>query len=183
MGDFARRFSADVGRELPATMQEHDSIPLNISNILLRGSVLRNTDWVIGLVAYTGKETKVLLNSGRTPHKRSRIERKMDVQVLLTFGILVLLCLGVTIAHMIYNKHWQASDAPWYNADFPTGPVYGLITFWSAMILFQNLIPISLYVTIEIAKMLQVKFFFCILCFVLFSLEPFRSRPSSFSSI
>lgn len=146
--------------ELSPTAHEYQSIPLNISNLLLRGSVLRNTNWVIGLVAYTGMDTKILLNAGKTPHKKSRIERKMNGQVLIIFGILVLLCLGVTIAHMFFDRSWQSMDVPWYNSDYVAGPVYGLITFWSAMILFQNLIPISLYVTIEIAKILQAFFIF-----------------------
>ncbi|KAI9018410.1 hypothetical protein DFJ74DRAFT_677213 [Hyaloraphidium curvatum] len=147
-------------RDVPLIEELHRPIPLNISNLMLRGSVLRNTEWVVGLVAYTGKETKILLNAGATPHKRSRIERKMNIQVLLTFGILVLLCLGVTIAHMIYSQRWEDFLAPWFNQDYQASAGYGFITFWSSMILFQNLIPISLYVTIEIAKILQAYFIF-----------------------
>lgn len=161
----AHRVSLSLGRpsgqhDMPPPTEPHHSVPLNISNLLLRGSVLRNTEWVIGLVAYTGAETKILLNGGKTPHKRSRIERKMNIQVLIVFALLVLLCLGVTIAHMYFNKAWATSGAPWYNPNYSTGVIYGLITFWSAMILFQNLIPISLYVTIEIAKIFQAFFIF-----------------------
>lgn len=32
-------------------------------NLLLRGSQLRNTEWVVGLVVYTGMETKVMMNT------------------------------------------------------------------------------------------------------------------------
>jgi phospholipid-transporting ATPase len=31
--------------------------------LLLKGASLQNTDWVIGLVVYTGEETKIMLNS------------------------------------------------------------------------------------------------------------------------
>jgi phospholipid-translocating ATPase len=57
------------------------SIPLNINKILLRGCILRNTGWVIGLVAFTGSDTKICLNSGGTPSKQSGIEKKMNPQV------------------------------------------------------------------------------------------------------
>lgn len=56
-------------------------VPLNINSVLLRGCVLRNTDWVIGIVVATGVDTKLMLNSGKTPSKRSRIARQMNPQV------------------------------------------------------------------------------------------------------
>lgn len=34
-------------------------LPLTVENLLLRGSKLKNTDYIIGAVAYTGHETKV----------------------------------------------------------------------------------------------------------------------------
>lgn len=39
-------------------------------------------------------------------------------------------------------------------------PVDGLVTFWTAVILFQNLVPISLYISIEIIKLAQAFFIF-----------------------
>ena len=35
---------------------------LTAENILLRGSVLKGTDHVVGLVVYAGKDTKVMMN-------------------------------------------------------------------------------------------------------------------------
>jgi phospholipid-translocating ATPase len=57
------------------------STQLDISNTLLRGSVLRNTGWVIAVAVFTGAETKIMLNAGVTPSKRSRIEKLMNRQV------------------------------------------------------------------------------------------------------
>lgn len=55
--------------------------PVDLGQTLLRGTVLRHTKWVIGLVIYTGQDTKVILNSGGTPSKRSKVERQMNPQV------------------------------------------------------------------------------------------------------
>jgi magnesium-transporting ATPase (P-type) len=52
--------------------------PLDAKNLLLRGSVLRNTPWVHGLVVYTGAETKLMMNSIATPSKLSKIERTVN---------------------------------------------------------------------------------------------------------
>ena len=55
--------------------------PVNLSTVLLRGTVLRNTDWVIGVVVFTGIDTKIVMNSGGTPSKRGRVERLMNPMV------------------------------------------------------------------------------------------------------
>jgi len=51
------------------------------SSVLLRGCVLRNTSWVIGMVLFTGNETKIMLNSGKTPSKRSKMEKATNPYV------------------------------------------------------------------------------------------------------
>jgi phospholipid-translocating ATPase len=51
------------------------------NSTLLRGCVVRNTGWVIGLVLFTGNETKIMLNSGKTPSKRSKIEKQTNPYV------------------------------------------------------------------------------------------------------
>lgn len=51
------------------------------NSTLLRGCVVRNTSWVIGLVLFTGNETKIMLNSGKTPSKRSKIEKQTNPYV------------------------------------------------------------------------------------------------------
>lgn len=61
--------------------------PVDIQQVLLRGTVLRNTRWVIGVVLFTGEDTKIVMNSGDTPSKRSRVERQMNPQVQVFTGI------------------------------------------------------------------------------------------------
>ena len=55
--------------------------PMDLQTVLLRGTVLRNTSWVIGVVLFTGLDTKIVLNAGGTPSKRSKVERQMNPQV------------------------------------------------------------------------------------------------------
>jgi phospholipid-translocating ATPase len=65
------------------------SIRLDQENTLLRGSFLRNTEWVIGVAIFTGAETKIMLNAGTTPSKRSRIEKLMNRQVSVRIDMLI----------------------------------------------------------------------------------------------
>ena len=50
-------------------------IPLSHENLLLRGSSLRNTDWIIGVVTYTGQDTRIMRNSVRSKQKFSKLEK------------------------------------------------------------------------------------------------------------
>lgn len=80
------------------------STAIGPSNILLRGCILRNAS-VYALVLYVGSDTKLVLNSGTTPSKRSAIEIEMNKEVMLNCVVLVLLC--VVIAGMAIS--WESS--------------------------------------------------------------------------
>lgn len=59
--------------------------PVDMQSVLLRGTVLRNTDWAIGIVLFTGEDTRIVMNAGNTPSKRSKVERQMNPQVYANF--------------------------------------------------------------------------------------------------
>lgn len=71
------------------TQRKEVVIPFSINELLLRGCMLRNTAWVIGIVSFTGADTKIMLNGGETPSKRSKIEREMSVSGRRRRGVLV----------------------------------------------------------------------------------------------
>lgn len=133
----------------------------SINNLLLRGCSLRNTKWVIGIAVYTGKQTKIILNSGVTPTKRSRFTRLLNTPVIVNFFFVVMLAL---VAGIVNGVSWHKSNNSAAHFEFgsigSTPAVTGIITFWASVILLQNLIPISLYITIEIIKTLQAFFIF-----------------------
>ena len=56
-------------------------VPISADGILLRGCYVRNTAWVIGVVVFTGSDSKIMLNAGATPTKRSRIDKQINPQV------------------------------------------------------------------------------------------------------
>lgn len=141
----------------PVDMSE----PITIENMLLRGCNLRNTDWALGLVVFTGHDTKIMMNAGVTPSKRARIAREMNFTVVCNFGVLVIMCL---IAALVSGVCWARTDTSpaWFNFGSIGGtpPLNGFITFWAALIVFQNLVPISLYISLEIVRTLQAIFIY-----------------------
>lgn len=141
----------------PADLSE----PITIDNMLLRGCNLRNTEWVLGVVVFTGHDTKIMMNAGITPSKRARIAREMNWNVVCNFGILLIMCL---LSAIVNGVAWGKTDASLTFFEFGsiggTPAMSGFITFWAAIILFQNLIPISLYITLEIVRTLQAVFIY-----------------------
>jgi len=65
----------------PELEPEIKAEPVSIENLLLRGCDLKNTDWVIGVVMFTGQETRIMMNSGITPSKRSHIAKSLNWNV------------------------------------------------------------------------------------------------------
>ncbi|EFA77251.1 hypothetical protein PPL_12462 [Heterostelium album PN500] len=53
------------------TINNEDTLPLNVEQLLVRGTQLKNTKWIYGVVVYTGHETKYMLNTMATPSKKN----------------------------------------------------------------------------------------------------------------
>lgn len=140
---------------------ENKSYPLSPAQVLLRDSKLRNTDYIYGVVIFSGPDTKVVRNSTISPSKRSQIEKKMDHVIYLLFSMLVLISMVTAIGCAVFAKYDMISW--WYlrlqedDSFFsPSKPLLsGFLQFMRALILYGNLIPISLYVSIEVVKVLQ----------------------------
>ena len=58
---------------------ENEPIAVGMNQFLLRGCTLRNTDWIIGIVVFTGIETKISLNNKEMPFKRSNVRNISSV--------------------------------------------------------------------------------------------------------
>lgn len=80
----------------PASGEQRQE-PVSINELLLRGCSIRNTSWVIGLVLFTGADTKIMLNGGDTPSKRSKIEKETNFNVIVNFVVLTGMCLIAAI--------------------------------------------------------------------------------------
>ncbi|XP_076877505.1 putative phospholipid-transporting ATPase IA isoform X4 [Brachyhypopomus gauderio] len=134
----------------------HSTVPLGPDQILLRGAQLRNTQWVHGIVVYTGHDTKLMQNSTRPPLKLSNVERITNFQILVLFGCLLAISLVCSVGQTIWK--YQCGDDAWYmDLNYGGAANFGL-NFLTFIILFNNLIPISLLVTLEVIKFTQAFF-------------------------
>uniref|UniRef100_A0AAY4DHN0 Phospholipid-transporting ATPase n=1 Tax=Denticeps clupeoides TaxID=299321 RepID=A0AAY4DHN0_9TELE len=134
----------------------HSTVPLGPDQILLRGAQLRNTQWVHGVVVYTGHDTKLMQNSTRPPLKLSNVERITNFQILVLFGCLLAISLVCSVGQTIW-KYQYGNDAWYMDLNYGGAANFGL-NFLTFIILFNNLIPISLLVTLEVIKFIQAFF-------------------------
>uniref|UniRef100_A0A8C7ZBI7 Phospholipid-transporting ATPase n=1 Tax=Oryzias sinensis TaxID=183150 RepID=A0A8C7ZBI7_9TELE len=128
---------------------------LDNGKMLLRGCILRNTEWCFGMVIFAGLQTKLMQNCGKTKFKRTTIDKLMNTLVLWIFAFLI--CMGVILA--TGNTIWETwigrgfeMFLPW--TKFQIGTVFsGFLTFWSYIIILNTVVPISLYVSVEVLRL------------------------------
>uniref|UniRef100_A0A673LGY6 Phospholipid-transporting ATPase n=1 Tax=Sinocyclocheilus rhinocerous TaxID=307959 RepID=A0A673LGY6_9TELE len=131
-------------------------VGLHSENLLLRSCTVRNTETVIGIVVYAGHETKAMQNNSGPRYKRSKLERRLNMDVLWCVILLLLMCLIAAVGHGFWLSGRQN---PIYMIPDDTHPALAAFyMFWTMIIVLQVLIPISLYVSIEIVKLGQIYF-------------------------
>ncbi|XP_069720880.1 phospholipid-transporting ATPase IF isoform X2 [Phaenicophaeus curvirostris] len=147
-----------VGRITISQQTEEIVRPLGPESLLLRGARLKNTKEIFGVAVYTGMETKMALNYKSKSQKRSAVEKSMNSFLIIYLIIL----LFEAILSTILKYAWQAEekwDEPWYNEktehERNSSKILRFISdFLAFLVLYNFIIPISLYVTVEMQKFL-----------------------------
>ena len=97
-------------------------VPLDVENICLRGSSLRNTEWVYAVAIYTGHETKVMMNSTQSKPKFSKIEKSTNhyivFAILVQFGICLV---SAFLGYYLLDDKFTYLDIHNKGYDFPIG--------------------------------------------------------------
>uniref|UniRef100_A0A8C5BKZ9 Phospholipid-transporting ATPase n=1 Tax=Gadus morhua TaxID=8049 RepID=A0A8C5BKZ9_GADMO len=128
---------------------------LDNGKVLLRGCTLRNTHWCYGLVLFGGPDTKLMQNCGKNSFKRTSIDRLMNVLVLCIFGVLALMCAILAVGNYLWeiNKGYQFNIFLPREDDSGGASLSAFLTFWSYVIILNTVVPISLYVSVEIIRL------------------------------
>ncbi|XP_035524515.1 phospholipid-transporting ATPase IC [Morone saxatilis] len=137
---------------------QSERYPLELDNLLLRGCKIRNTEECHGLVIFAGADTKIMRNSGKTRFKRTKIDELMNYMVYTIFVLLILVSAGLAIGHTFWYEEigsnaWYLFDGKNQNASYR-----GFLSFWGYIIVLNTMVPISLYVSVEVIRLGQSKF-------------------------
>ena len=130
---------------------------MNQKQFLLRGAFLRNTKWIIGVVIYTGEDSKIMLNAEPGRIKTSNIEEMMNKLIIFVLLFEMLCCTVSAICSSWWMNtrgihHWYV----WQNSMSPT--LESFLVFFSYFLLYNAMIPISLIVSLEFVKVFQAYF-------------------------
>ncbi|CAD8064402.1 unnamed protein product [Paramecium sonneborni] len=134
-------------------------IQITHKNFLLRGSKLKNVKQVIGVVVYTGIDTKVMRNSEGQKNKVSNIDKLINLRIIYILIMQTVICIILAFIYGIncdikryqsYNDQDQI-----YDPDIPHCALASLMTFAAYFLLLNTLIPISLIVSLEFVKVGQ----------------------------
>ncbi|GMH33051.1 hypothetical protein BSKO_00885 [Bryopsis sp. KO-2023] len=138
----------------------HKQIPVSMSEMLLRGTILKNSKHVYGLVVYTGKESRIQMNAASAPLKMGSFDRFLNIQITLLIIAQILLCLLLAIGNVVWRelegdkRYFLAFDV-FVEGNIENNGTYLLLVFLTFWILTSYMVPISLFVTIEIVKFWQ----------------------------
>lgn len=127
------------------------TLPLGLTEVIYRGSTLRNTASAIGLVVYSGEECKIRMNANtdprvKAPTLQADVNRVVIIVASLVLFIAVICSVGYVLWKPTENSSWYIEDA-----DVPFGQI--LTGF---IILLNTMLPLSLYVSLEIVKVAQI---------------------------
>lgn len=129
--------------------------PLGPDNIVYRGSILRNTQNVVGMVIFTGEETKIRMNALKNPRvKAPKLQWKINMIVAFMVFVVATVSLFSYFGHVLENRRYIDHDQAWYLRKQDAGTAATIMSF---IIMYNTLIPLSLYVTMEIIKVMQSK--------------------------
>jgi magnesium-transporting ATPase (P-type) len=110
-------------------LRNYGKEPIRIQNMLLRGCVLRNTEWVIGLVVNTGHDTKIMMGNTETRPKTSFLENQASKEISRIIFLLMLFCFAGATGSAIWNNENDPGNV-WY-LKFDNDPVsYWFVKFF-----------------------------------------------------
>lgn len=141
---------------------EGQKYPIDNDKLLLRGCILRNTKWCFGLVVFAGRDTKLMQNSGKTIFKRTKSDRLLNILIMGIVLALLTMCLFSSLAcgiwEMLSGRYFIKflPREPFIPQDSFTGAtITAILTFFSYLIVLNTVVPISLYVSVEVIRYCQ----------------------------
>eukprot|EP00835_Amoeboradix_gromovi_P003093 NODE_193_length_15440_cov_0.478587.p1 type:complete len:949 gc:universal NODE_193_length_15440_cov_0.478587:4752-7598(+) len=116
---------------------------LSLCNFIPRGCTLKNTKYIYGLVVYTGNNSKIILNSQETPIKTSKVMKSTNNYLIVLILLLGLMALISAVGQFPFQSSYTINNKT---------ALQMFKDFLTFIVLLNNIIPISLIVTVEVVK-------------------------------
>ncbi len=146
---------------------KNNEFPLDGKNLLLKGAKLRNTEWIIGIIIYTGHNCKIMKNARDPILKMSSVEKLLNKLLIGIFICQLFFSILSAILHSVYyNKRKililqssEFSEEEALNNYIDYLPFHlsidTILNFFTYLLLLNTMIPVSLIITLELVKIIQ----------------------------
>ena len=115
---------------------------LTPTNLFPQKAQLQVAAWALGLVTYTGPDTKASLNGARQSRKVTALEKRVNRLVLLLFPLLLIpVVISATVGS--FSTKYDEETSGYFDK---------LVNF---TLLYNNVIPISLFVSLDVVRLAQ----------------------------
>ncbi|CEF83308.1 hypothetical protein FGSG_09020 [Fusarium graminearum PH-1] len=134
-----------------------ETLPLSMNNVVYRGSTLRNTAEALGIIVNTGEECKIRMNANKNVRaKKPAMQSVINKMIMVQIFIVLMLTMGLTIGYYLWRD--RTEDFAWYirRRGFWDARIPFKEIFFGFIIMFNTLIPLSLYISLEIIKLGQL---------------------------
>lgn len=156
------QFHGDIKLDTP----EMEECKLTLQQFVPRGSELSNTDWILGVAVYCGKDTKLMKSMGKNKYKMSHIERVLNKVVIFMIVLQTIFSIIFGIVQVTYQKDFEVKangtnlKGHTYlykgrHGDNESDFVSFIIAFLRFFLLFSFILNIALLISFEIIKTLQ----------------------------
>lgn len=122
---------------------------LSLNNFIPRGCVLKKTKSALVLVVYTGENTKIIMNSSKPQYKSTELDRFLSYFVIYSMIFLVVISVVLTVCSFFYSKRNINNG---YLELEEMGNVFYVATVFSWHLVLNNMIPLSLYSSLDIVR-------------------------------
>ena len=146
---------------------KNNEFPLDGKNLLLKGAKLRNTEWIVGIILYTGHNCKIMKNARDPILKMSSVEKLLNKLLIGIFICQAILATISSVLHYVYFNKSKAiiiqsktiSEEEQNNSYIEYLPfnlvIDSVLSFFTYLLLLNTMIPVSLVVTLELIKIIQ----------------------------
>ncbi|KAI7820305.1 hypothetical protein BC939DRAFT_238225 [Gamsiella multidivaricata] len=137
--------------------------PVTMTNVALRGSWLKNTEWVYGVVLYAGVDTKMMRNLKNTGLKFSTMETRLNRMIVAIFVFnAFLLVSSMCFAYVGLRSEYLRAPLAWYTTqegpEFDSTPSSARVFVGQLMnfyVVYTFVIPISVFISVEVCRVVQ----------------------------
>lgn len=133
----------------------NDNFNLSLPNFIPRGAMVKNCT-MLGVVVYTGKDSKIIMNQGHYKYKFSSIEKSMNVIFGFQIFQVFLLCLIFTLCNHDFTSNNK--NSPQYNISPDNASNVVVFSLFTYFLMLMRLVPLDLIINTEVGKIVVSKF-------------------------